>query len=155
MEVSLRSERLARRHGKAHSRRDQLERMLEARRQAIEDHVQQKIRAFRDPAGTETSWPADDVPGDPAHEDLDFTLVQMQAQTLENIVAALARLRAGDDGICHDCEEAIPEKRLYALPFATRCVLCQERVEGAQRRERRMGRGQADSRRSPIAGTAA
>ena len=106
--------------------------MLEARRQAIDDQVQQKIRAFRDTADAEPARPADDLSGDPAQEDLDFTLVQMQAQMLDHIVAALARLRAGDYGICHDCAEEIPEKRLYALPFATRCVLCQERVEGIQ-----------------------
>ena len=136
-----------------HSRRDELKEMLEARCRALEDHVQQKIRAFRDTPCAEPTRPADDVSGDPLQEDLDFTLVQMQAQVLENVVAALARLRAGDYGICHDCAEEIPEKRLHALPFATRCVPCQASVEGARLHERRMGRRQADSRRSQATDT--
>ena len=62
MEASLRSERLARPHGMAHSRRDELEQMLEARCQAIEDQAQQKIRAFRD-TPARTTRPADDLSG--------------------------------------------------------------------------------------------
>ena len=129
--------------------------MLEARCQALEDHVQQKIRAFRDTVCAEPTRPADDLSGDPMQEDLDFTLVQMQARMLENVVAALARLRAGDYGICDDCADEIPEKRLRALPFATRCVPCQASVEGAHVRERRLGRRQADSRRSQMTDTVA
>ena len=150
MAITLTPERPARPHGTTHSRHDELKEMLEARRQAIEDHVQQKIRAFRDTACAETTRPPDDPSGDPAQEDLDFTLVQMQAQMLEHIVAALARFQAGDYGICHDCGEEIPEKRLRALPFATRCVPCQESVEGIQLRERRVGRRQIDFCRSPM-----
>lgn len=123
--------------------------MLETRRYAIEEQVQQKIRAFRDLAGVETARPAPDLSDDPAHEDLDFALVEMQAQTLRHINAALARLRAGDYGICHECEEEIPEKRLRALPFATRCLSCQGTAEGVQLR----GRRAAGFRRRPTMDT--
>jgi len=120
--------------------------MLEARRHAIHGQVQQKIRAFRDTASAETTRPPADSSDDPAHEDLDFALVEMQGQTLEHINAALARLHAGDYGVCHECEEEIPEKRLRALPFATRCVTCQESVEHLQLRDRRI-----NLRRPPFA----
>jgi phage/conjugal plasmid C-4 type zinc finger TraR family protein len=35
----------------------------------------------------------------------------------------------GSDGICADCGEAIPKKRLKANPQATRCVECQKKYE--------------------------
>ena len=46
---------------------------------------------------------------------------------------ALDRLDSGDYGLCLQCEEAIPAKRLRALPWARYCVPCQESAsrEGA------------------------
>ena len=121
--------------------------MLETRRRAIEEQVQQKVRAFRD-SGADTVRPATDLSDDPAQEDLDFALVDMQAQTLENIRTALARLQAGEYGVCHDCDEEIPEKRLRALPFATRCIACQTSAETSKLRDRQV------QRRAPFAAIA-
>ena len=118
--------------------------MLEASRQEIEELVQQKIRGFRDTTTGETTRPPADLSDDASQEDLDFALVQMQAQTLENITAALARLHAGEYGICHECEEEIPAVRLRALPFATRCRSCQETVENVEQRDRRLRRQQGE-----------
>lgn len=132
-----------------HSRHAELQEMLEARRRAIEEHVQQKIRAFRDMTNFETARPQVDLSNDPPPEDLDFALVQIHAQTLENITAALVRLHAGEYGICPECDEEIPEKRLRALPFATRCLPCQESAEQVERRARRLHRRQADFRAVP------
>jgi len=39
---------------------------------------------------------------------------------------ALDRIRTGDYGICAECEDAIPSKRLCAIPWAKYCVPCQE-----------------------------
>ena len=41
---------------------------------------------------------------------------------------ALERLGAGDYGVCVDCETRIPDRRLQAVPWASRCVACQERL---------------------------
>jgi DnaK suppressor protein len=43
---------------------------------------------------------------------------------------ALSRLAAGSYGLCADCTGPIPRARLRALPFALRCLRCQERKEG-------------------------
>lgn len=43
---------------------------------------------------------------------------------LEEIDAAIARLRAGWDGSCADCGRPIPAARLAARPGADRCVTC-------------------------------
>src|SRR6202163_2289976 len=46
---------------------------------------------------------------------------------LRQIQEALDRLQLGEDGVCLSCAEAIPPKRLQALPWAKYCVKCQER----------------------------
>jgi DnaK suppressor protein len=122
-----------------HSRHSDLKTMLEARRRAIEAQVQQKIRSFRDSESTDATRSPTDLSDDPAQEDIDFALVQMQAQTLDRIDRALSRLKAGEYGICDECEEEIPEARLRALPFATRCRNCQESAEQTEERQRRSG----------------
>ena len=48
---------------------------------------------------------------------------------LRAIEEALSRIHEGTFGICEDCEEKISSGRLKAMPFALRCVECQERQE--------------------------
>lgn len=54
-----------------------------------------------------------------------------QAAQLARIEAALRRLaeRAEDFGLCEECEEEIPARRLQLMPWATRCAGCQARRE--------------------------
>jgi DnaK suppressor protein len=47
---------------------------------------------------------------------------------LRQIQEALDRLQLGEFGICLSCAEAIPAKRLQALPWAKYCVGCQEKI---------------------------
>ena len=47
---------------------------------------------------------------------------------LRQIQEALDRLQLGEFGICLSCTEAIPPKRLQALPWAKYCVGCQEKI---------------------------
>ena len=54
---------------------------------------------------------------------------------LRMIDEALDRLNSGDFGVCLACEEAIPPKRLKALPWARYCVNCQESM-GADTEDR-------------------
>ena len=55
----------------------------------------------------------------------------LEARTRERIQwdEALSRLDEGSYGICEDCDEPISPGRLRALPFARRCVTCQEQFE--------------------------
>jgi DnaK suppressor protein len=119
-----------------HSRRVELKEMLEHRLQTIEAQVRHKIRGFRE-AERDDAGPQPLALEEPAHEDLDFALVQIQAETMEKLTAALARLANDQYGICDQCEEEIPGKRLRAVPFTTRCLSCQERAEQAEIRARR------------------
>ena len=51
---------------------------------------------------------------------------------LARIVAALGRLEAGPDafGLCLECEEQIPAKRLDLMPYVELCVDCQQAKDG-------------------------
>ncbi|WP_396449535.1 TraR/DksA family transcriptional regulator [Actinomadura sp.] len=46
---------------------------------------------------------------------------------LEEIDAALVRLDEGTYGLCEDCRKPVPEGRLEIIPYARRCVKCQQR----------------------------
>ena len=48
---------------------------------------------------------------------------------LDEIRAALARIRDGSYGLCVDCGDPIDVRRLAAMPAAARCAACQEARE--------------------------
>jgi DnaK suppressor protein len=65
-----------------------------------------------------------------------FTLSRLgeaQRREIAQIDAAIARLEAGEYGVCADCEQDIDPRRLKALPYALLCAEC------ATRRERTPG----------------
>ena len=65
-------------------------------------------------------WEVSDV-----RDDLDA----QGASEFDQVNQALARLDAGEYGLCMDCEEPIAEARLKALPYATLCIQCAEEAE--------------------------
>lgn len=65
--------------------------------------------------------------------DIDIALVEMDAAALEAAAESLARLAQGGYGLCAECGAAIPTARLRAMPFAVRCLRCQEAAEQAGR----------------------
>ena len=69
-------------------------------------------------------------------DEIEFALIQMKAETLNKIDAALRRLEEGTYGDCFECGDEIAEARLRALPFAVRCRDCEEARETAEQRER-------------------
>lgn len=61
--------------------------------------------------------------------DLAVNLLGTSTRMQREIREAVDRLARGDFGICEQCDREIPAKRLDALPWARRCVSCQENVE--------------------------
>jgi len=61
-----------------------------------------------------------------AQEQLIASRLMEQARRLR---AALARVSEGEYGVCSECGAPIPPKRLIAVPDATTCVACQDRLE--------------------------
>ena len=62
--------------------------------------------------------------------DTDMLLIENRRDQLSGIEEALQRIDEGSYGLCVDCGEKIPPKRLEVLPFAVRCLEDQEREEG-------------------------
>ncbi len=61
-----------------------------------------------------------------------YTLSQLgeaQRRQVAIIDAALARIDAGEYGICADCQTEIDPKRMAVLPFALLCAECATRRE--------------------------
>ena len=54
----------------------------------------------------------------------DLTLSAQARAAVEQIDAALAKIKAGTYGQCENCGTTIPEERLEALPYAALCVKC-------------------------------
>jgi len=60
-------------------------------------------------------------------------LTETQRQEILQIDAALARIDAGEYGVCRDCGGAIDPRRLEALPYALLCRECASLREPAGR----------------------
>jgi DnaK suppressor protein len=54
---------------------------------------------------------------------------RMDRQKLKLIDAALKRLDQSGFGVCTECEESIPRRRLNIVPWAAYCVVCQDRID--------------------------
>jgi len=78
-----------------------------------------------------------DLGTDTFQHELDTGLLEHEQQILGAIGIALDRLDAGTYGTCERCNKKISEARLEAVPYASRCIDCEEQVE----REKGMTRG--------------
>jgi DnaK suppressor protein len=61
-------------------------------------------------------------------------IARVLQEELQQIEHALARLASGTYGLCEDCGQPIPPKRLAVRPTATLCVPCLSRRESQGRR---------------------
>ena len=59
--------------------------------------------------------------------------VDRESTLLRQVHAALRRIHDGSFGACLDCESAIGIKRLSAVPWALRCIRCQEAADLEER----------------------
>ena len=73
--------------------------------------------------------------GDRAFQNINQPIVVSTLRKLNEefgeIQAAQDRFKQGTYGVCHECGEEIPNKRLEAAPLARLCIVCQEKTEGA------------------------
>jgi RNA polymerase-binding protein DksA len=75
----------------------------------------------------------EDHPADLASEtferEKDLAIGESVESTLRKVVTALAKIDGGTYGVCDACGRPIKKARLNALPFATLCLNCQDRLE--------------------------
>ncbi|MDR1382826.1 MAG: TraR/DksA family transcriptional regulator [Planctomycetaceae bacterium] len=70
-----------------------------------------------------------DIAQDASENELSFHLAEVESRELDKIDAALDKLAEGTYGICESCGKQIAVARLKALPFANKCIQCQEQDE--------------------------
>src|SRR5208282_2334337 len=76
----------------------------------------------------ENSGPKDegDLANDFSEHWMDTIHHNVRHGELAQIDKALQKIQEGTYGICEECEEPIPDRRLQVRPFATMCVSCQD-----------------------------
>jgi DnaK suppressor protein len=116
----------------ATSRRAQnLRRLLEQRKRQLTAEMQGMMRTVRQDSRAERTADEQDVAESETRSDIDLAVIQMKAETVARVDAALRRLDQGGHGDCVECGEKISIERLTALPFALRCRDCEESREKA------------------------
>lgn len=83
----------------------------------------------RQAATIETSADALDQIQHAVEREMALQTLERESACLRDARAALRRIEEGTFGTCLDCEEDISVKRLAAVPWATRCIACQERED--------------------------
>jgi DnaK suppressor protein len=117
----------------------ELTKILEDRRRELVQDVHGRIRDARAEGSKEREVLDQGESSDvDIQDEIEFALIQMKAETLKKIDAALRRLEEGAYGDCSQCGGEIAQARLRALPFAVRCRNCEEVHETAEQRERVM-----------------
>jgi DnaK suppressor protein len=59
--------------------------------------------------------------------DLAIVTIERERRELKEIEFALARIKAGEYGVCEGCGSSIHKLRLQALPWARFCLACAEK----------------------------
>jgi DnaK suppressor protein len=70
-----------------------------------------------------------DLGTDNFEQEFTLSLLQNEEQLLDEIAAALDRIKHGTFGQCEECKGAIPKPRLQAVPYARYCVDCARKLE--------------------------
>jgi len=93
-----------------------------------EVEVLQALR-MRDGIAIEKSPDPMDEIQDASERDLAIRNADRGSILLRQVRAALLRVHDGGFGTCIECEEAISPKRLAAVPWASRCIRCQDAAD--------------------------
>ena len=105
---------------------------LEEKQAELQQHI---ARLIGSPTQAEDAIQASDGDVEPEEEAVDLEETDVEQAILDNektllveVQQALARIENGTYGICSNCGQPIPEKRLEAIPWATLCVTCESRL---------------------------
>ncbi len=111
----------------------QMKERLEAKRAELREQVGDLTEAHPTPVDP---IQASEGPQDFEETAIDFLETQQEQSVdvneralLTEVEDALKRIEDGTYGHCVDCGKLIPEKRLEAIPWASRCVEDQEKLE--------------------------
>ena len=70
-----------------------------------------------------------DIGSDNYEQEFTLSLMQTEEGTLESIEGALEKIEDGVYGLCEDCDGPISKTRLSAIPYASHCIKCAQKLE--------------------------
>jgi DnaK suppressor protein len=85
--------------------------------------------SWRDSIAVRASADPTDTTQQIAEREMASRGLSRNASLMRDLRAALNRVADGTYGLCIDCEELIAARRLAAVPWAARCLSCQENTE--------------------------
>jgi len=91
---------------------------------AEEAHASERLAEVDPPHGDEL-----DIAEQATEKELSMTLRHRSTLELQQIEEAIEKMRAGEYGVCENCDEGIGESRLEARPFVKYCIDCQTEFE--------------------------
>ena len=100
---------------------------LQALRERLLREVDVSEQALRDDVvkpGDITSVPTHPADDDVEGLDSEIATAHNQELLLEQVDAAIERLRTGSYGVCQQCGRAVDGERLQAIPYAANCIGC-------------------------------
>lgn len=110
-----------------HFERSSIQHILERKQAELIQELQ-----TRDGIAIETSADQMDEIQYATERDLAIRNVDRVSSLLRQVRTALRRIEGGSYGTCIECEGAIHPKRLAAVPWASRCIHCQDAMDRDQ-----------------------
>lgn len=98
---------------------------------------QERLQRVNQPVDIDTDGDETDEVQGHIQIDLQNQFAALNRIKLAQIAEALERVGNNTYGICVDCEEEIPEKRLLNNPYYLTCVGCAEEREAEEKQRRR------------------
>ena len=107
----------------------------------LERKIAELNRTLRAPSGIQIERSADqmDEIQYASERDLAIGNVDRESAMLREVKAALRRLAEGSYGACTECELPISPNRLAAVPWARRCIRCQETYDSLGHTGKKVG----------------
>lgn len=106
---------------------DKIKQALLARKQELEEEL---ALLNKDKITDDQVQDAGDQALSAVMETLRSSMQDHDIQEYKMITVALEKIDRGEYGSCEECGEPISERRLKVYPDATRCITCQEALEG-------------------------
>lgn len=98
----------------------------------IRQKLTEDVKRCLDDSKEEVSGGVPDIMDDAArtyNRQVILNLGEKERAQLGRVDEALQKITDGRYGICEECEEHIPVKRLEIIPFAKFCVECESKME--------------------------
>jgi RNA polymerase-binding transcription factor len=104
---------------------------LEQVRNILKSHLNQATpsRVLSDSIRIQQVADPADMTQEAAERDVAVQILDREATFIRQLRAAIDRIDNGSYGFCLECEDEIAPKRLKAIPWAERCIGCQDTAD--------------------------